>query len=87
MDASRGKMVAKKGGGGVADQEQIQQVAQLLLRKVKCRLEDTQWADLTPQAAKHISSTLKDIRDLQNDAADAPNIIVKIAPELEDLGN
>ena len=64
----------------------LQQVADLLLEKVGCRLEDTQWADLTPQAAKHISAILKDIAQLQTDAQPAQTVTVQLAPELEGLG-
>ena len=64
----------------------LQQAADILLKKVRNRLESTETDDLTPQAAKHFSSTLKDIRDLQNENAQIPKIIVELAPELEGLG-
>ena len=69
------------------DSGALQQVTEILLKMVRDRLESTETQDLTPQAAKHFSSTLKDIRDLQNENAQMPKIIVKIAEELENLGN
>lgn len=78
-------------GSVVADRPEavgaLQQAADMLLKMVRNRLESTEIPELTPQAAKHFSSTLKDIRDLQNEAAQLPKIIVELAPELENLGN
>ena len=65
----------------------LKQTTEILLKMVRLRLESTETQDLTPQAAKHFSSTLKDIRDLQNEAAQMPKIIVQMAPELEEFGN
>ncbi len=45
--------------------EHLQQVAEMLLCKVESRLKDTAPEDLPPQTAKHVSATLKDIRDIQ----------------------
>ena len=64
----------------------LKQTTEILLKMVRLRLESTEAQDLTPQAAKHFSSTLKDIRDLQNEAEKSPKIIVQIAPELEEFG-
>ncbi len=64
----------------------LQKVANMLLKKVENRLQAVDPADLPPQSAKHISATLKDIRDIQllqtNEAAE---ITVTLAQELEEL--
>ena len=69
------------------DSGALQQAADRLLEMIRLRLESTETQDLTPQAAKHFSSTLKDIRDLQNENAQMPKIVVRIAEELEGFGN
>ena len=79
------QVIYKKGPGEEAGNGALQQAADILLKKVRNQLESTETDDLTPQAAKHYSSVLKDIRDLQSEAAGVPKIVVKIAEELEEL--
>lgn len=70
------------------DIERLRQVADMLLSRVKSKLEDTQSAELTPQAAKHYSSTLKDIRDIQmcrGEQTEKEGILVEISKEAEVL--
>ena len=66
--------------------QHLQKVANMLLTKVESRLQDTAPADLLPQSAKHISATLKDIRDIQLlQTGEAAEITVTLARELEEL--
>ena len=70
------------------DFKQLRQVADMLLSRVQSKLEETQSAELTPQAAKHYSSTLKDIRDIQlcrGEQEEKEGILVEINPELEEF--
>ena len=72
------------------DLKDLRQVADMLLSRVKGKLEDTGSAELTPQAAKHYSSTLKDIRDIQMCREEQENqggVVVQICPELEEYSS
>ena len=69
--------------------QHLQKVANMLLCKVESRLQDTEPAALPPQSAKHISATLKDIRDIQllKSGEETQVICVKLEKELEELSN
>lgn len=71
--------------------ESLWELADRVLEKVRLRLEDTDPRELTPQAMKHISSTMKDIKDLQmlrapwESAQKEQTLRVALETELEEL--
>ena len=66
--------------------EKMQQVADLILDKLKLRVEQEDAARMNPQALKHITGVMKDLRDIQRmDEDTAGNrITVVLEGELED---
>ena len=68
--------------------EKLQQAADLVLDRVSRFLEESDPGALTPQAIKHFSSTLKDIRDIHaqrpESESGASGILVRLEKELEE---
>ena len=50
--------------------EALLAVAQLLLDKLTERVRDATAAELNPQAMKHITGVMKDLKDIRSGAAD-----------------
>ena len=65
----------------------LQQTADVILDRINRHLELTDAGELTPQAFKHYSGTLKDIRDIHLQRIDeevSSAITVELGQELED---
>lgn len=64
-------------------EEKLLQLADTILDKLTQRMHSEEGNTLNPQALKHITGVMKDIRDLQQDAADTREILVTFAGEWE----
>lgn len=62
-------------------------VADMVLDKLKIRVESLDPMEMNPQALKHITGVMKDLKDIQSEKdaqADAGHITVIFTGELED---
>lgn len=68
--------------------EKLQQAADRVLERIGVLLEESGQGTLTPQAIKHITSTLKDIRDIhaqRPEEASENAVLVRLEKELEEF--
>lgn len=64
-------------------EEKLLRLADMILEKLTLRVESAEGESLNPQTLKHITGVMKDIRDLQQDAREAGEILVTFAGEWE----
>ena len=64
-------------------EDKLLQLADTILEKLTRRLDSEEGNTLNPQALKHITGVMKDIRDLQRDAKDTGEITVTFAGQWE----
>lgn len=64
-------------------EEKLLRLADTILDKLTQRMEKADSDSLNPQALKHITGVMKDIRDLQQDARDTGQITVTFSGEWE----
>ena len=64
-------------------EEKLLRLADTILDKLTQRINSEEGDTLNPQALKHITGVMKDIRDLQQDATDTGQITVTFAGEWE----
>ncbi len=64
-------------------EDKLLRLADTILEKLTRRLQSEEGDTLNPQALKHITGVMKDIRDLQQDAKDTGEILVTFSGEWE----
>lgn len=64
-------------------EEKLLRLADIILEKLTRRVEAAEGESLNPQALKHITGVMKDLRELQQDARDTGEITVTFSGEWE----